>query len=338
MIKCFFLSVLLLLYSSFVYSTQPVLPILIRSPQATMTEFLAYSKTESVRTYAQYQLDNNRKRPRPISLREVLKQAQEDFLSHEPERSKKSFSLITEHIHAFDWTEEERKIIFYSLLRLAQLERNKQKQKLLLQEAVVFSLDIKLDLQVFPPPLVELYSNIKKQITFISLNLEKVFPRHEIVLINGKVYPHTDEIRLPYGMYRVTAFSSSHTSWSQNLSLSRLMTKRVNTFSLVSGSCKEASINNFTLKDYRILFPNFCIWHSIKEQLVQKQKELNLADLNKPAKKKQWYEEELLWVGAALVLVAGTIFILSVDSDKDGDESQKNNQTQKSKPAIKVGF
>ena len=60
--------------------------------------------------------------------------------------------------------------------------------------------------------------------------------------------------------------------------------------------------------------------------------------MNKPAKKKQWYEEELLWVGAALVLVAGTIFILSVDSDKDGDESQKNNQTQKSKPAIKVGF
>lgn len=336
MIKCFFLSFLLLLYSSFVHSIQPVLPILIRSPKTTMTEFLAYSKTEPVRTYAQHQLDNNRKRPRPISLRKILKQAQEDFLSHEPERSKKSFSLITEHIHAFDWTEEERKIIFYSLLRLAQLERNEQKKRLLLQEAVVFSLDIKLDLQVFPPPLVELYLKIKNQTTFISLNLEKVFPWHEIILINGKVYEHTDEIRLPYGMYRVTAFSSSHTNWSQNLSLSRLMTKRVNTFSLVSGSCKEASVNNLTLKDYRILFPNFCIWHSIKNQLAQKQKELKLADLNKPAKKKQWYEEELLWVGAALVLVAGTVFILS--RDKDGKDKEEPKKASDQKPTIKVGF
>ena len=336
MIKCFFLSVLLLLYSPFVYSTQSALPILIRSHKTAMTEFLAYSKTESIRTYAQHQLDNNRKKPRPIQLSEVLKQAQEDFLSHEPERSKKSFSLITEHIHAFDWTEEERKIIFYSLLRLAQLERNEQKKRLLLQEAVVFSLDIKLNLQVFPPPLVELYLKIKKQTNFISLNLKKIFPWHEIVLINGKVYAHTDEIMLPYGMYRVTAFSSSHTNWSQNLSLSRLITKRVNTFSLVSGSCKEASINTFTLKDYRILFPNFCIWHSMKDQIVPKQKELKLADLNELDKKKQWYEEELLWVGAALVLAVGAVFILSID--KDGDTPKKDNQTQKSKPSIKVGF
>lgn len=337
MIKYFSLSVLLLLYSSFMYSTQSTLPILIRSSKTTMTEFLAYSKTEPVKTYAQYLLDKNRKKPRPIKLSEILKQAQEDFLSHEPERSKKSFSLITEHIHAFDWTEEERKIIFYSLLRLAQLERNEQKKRLLLQEASVFSLDIKLDLQVFPPPLVKLYLDIKKKNTFISLNLKKVFPGHEIILINGKVYSHTDEITLPYGMYRVTAFSSSHTNWSQNLSLSRLMVKRVTTASLVNGSCKEASINIFTLKDYRILFPNFCIWHSMKDQLAQTQKKFKLTDLKQqPDKKKQWYEEELLWVGAALVLAAGTVLILSID--KDNDETKEDDQTQKSKPLIKVGF
>ena len=327
-----------LLFSPLGYSksSRVSLPVLIRSAKTNMNEFLAYSETEPVKTYAQYQLDQIRKNPRPLKLTEILKQAQEEFLSHEPERSKKSFLIITEHIHSFDWGKEERKIIFYSLLRLAQLERNEQKKRLLLQEAVAFSLDIQLDLQVFPPPLVKLYLQTRKQTAFIPLNLQKVFPQHEVVLINGKTYSHAEKVILPYGMYRVTALSSSHKTWNQSLSLSRLISKTVKTSSLVKGSCKQMGINHLPLKNYRILFPNFCVWHSLKNQLAQRQSELKLTEyLADPGKRKQWYEEELLWVGAALVLAAGTIFILSGDSE---EPVEKNNEKKQQSPSIKVGF
>ena len=141
--------------------------ILIRSTDTTSTEFSAYAETEPVKTYAQHQLDNKRKEPRPVKLQPLLKQAQMDFVSYEPNQSKNSFQLIVEQIHSFDWNAEERKIIFYSLFRLAQLEKNLQKQKLLLQEALVFGMDLKLDLQLFPPPLVQLYSQQKKSILLL---------------------------------------------------------------------------------------------------------------------------------------------------------------------------
>lgn len=327
------------LFSQLAYSVSSS-PILVRSPKTDITEFSAYKKTEPVKTYAQYQLDRKRKTPRPVNLQSLLKQAQMEFVSHEPNESKKTFRLITEHIHSFDWNKKERKIIFYSLFRLAQLEKNTQKQKLLLQEAFVFGLDLKLNLQLFPPPLVEHYLKLKKAVVFISLNLKKLFPLHEIILINGKVYSHKEKASLPYGVYRITAFSSSHESWTQTLSLSRLISKKIQTPSLINGSCHQPVFNQPALQKHQkihILFPNFCVWNSLQYQLTVKQQNILPADikmsekeLKEPEKATEWWEEEWIWLSAAVILGATTIFILSENTDKQ--------EKKEIKPKIKIGF
>lgn len=325
-------------FSQLAYSANPA-PILIRSSKTTLTEFSAYAKTELVKTYAQYQLDRKRKTPRPIKLQYLLKQAQMEFVSHEPDQSKKIFRLITEHIHSFDWNTEERKIIFYSLFRLAQLEKNPQKQKLLLQEAFVFGMNLKLDLQLFPPPLVKLYLKLKRTAVFVALDLKKLFPSHEIVIINGKAHSNKEKITLPYGIYRVTAFSSSHESWTQSLSLSRLISKELKTSPLVTGSCHQPILDSLykilQTDQIRILFPNFCVWNSLQHQLTEAQQrvlpaDIKMEDLKEPEKDKKWWEEEWIWLSAAVVLGATTIFILNENKDE-----QKKKQT---KPAIKIGF
>ena len=329
------------LFTHMAYSTTPS-PILIRSPKTNTIEFSAYAKTEPVKTYAQHQLDIKRKTPRPVNLQSLLKQAQMDFLSHEPNESKKTFLLITEHIHSFDWNTEERKIIFYSLFRLAQLEKNTQKQKLLLQEAFVFGMNLKLDLQLFPPPLVERYLKIKKNAVFVSLKLKKLFPLHEIILINGKAYSYKETVTLPYGVYHVTAFSSSNESWTQTLSLSRLISKKIHTPSLTKGSCHQPVLNNLNQalqkNHIRILFPNFCVWSSLQNPLVTEQANILPADikmsveeLEEPEKNNHWWEEEWVWLGAAVVLGVTTFLILS-ESD---NEKTENKQT---KPIVKIGF
>ena len=317
--------------------------ILIRSPETSTEAFSAYKETEPVKTYAQYQLDKKNKTPRPVSLHSLLKQAQMEFLSHEPNQSKNTFQIITENIHSFDWNTEERKIIFYSLFRLAQMEKDPQKKKLLLHEALIFGIDIELDFQLFPPPLMELYLQIKKTATFVSLDLKNLFPLHEIIIINGKIYKNTKKATLPYGTYRVTALSSSHKSKTQILSLSHLMAKQLKTSPLISGSCRQPTLSHLSKilneNQIRILFPNFCIWNSLQHQLVKKQQNnlstnVMIEELEESTQTEQWWEKEWIWLGAVLIVGTTTIVILS-QSETDHKTTKKNIEKS---ATIKIGF
>ena len=54
-------------------------------------------------------------------------------------------------------------------------------------------------------------------------------------------------------------------------------------------------------------------------------------NLTEPEKNTQWIENEWIWLGTALIVGAGAIFLLS------GDKSAKE-KAQKKKPTIKIGF
>ena len=325
------------------YTYAMPLPVLIRAPQTTLVEFSAYSETEPVKTYIQHQLDKIKKTPRPVNLRSLLKQAQMDFLSHEPNHSKKSFRAIVDHVHAFDWNKEERKIIFYSLFRLAQLEKNTKKQAVLLKEALTFSMGLKVDTTLFPPPITNQYLKIKKSATFVSLNLKQLFPKHSVVIINGRIYSHQKEITLPYGSYRVRALSASHKGWTQTLSLSRLISKRLNTPALVSGSCKNPTLKHKAIEgqNIRILFPNFCVWDS-SLQIAKEDKALSpvnmpvAQDLKEP--KEESHYEEWIWLGVALVIGGTTIWALTRGDNKPSKEPPTPVTKKPPKPTVKIGF
>ena len=322
------------------HSSSKVKGVWIQAPQTTDMEFSSYVKTESVKTYAQYQLEKLRTQPRPINLKELLKEAQMRFLSPEPKESKKLFQQITEHIHSFDWTMEERKIIFYSLFRLAQMERNLQKQKLFLQEAFVFGRDLKLDFDLFPPPVTELYSKIKKIASYSKVTLQSIFPKHQLVLINGRAYVNKEKITLPYGVYRITALSSSHQSYTKVLSLTRLISKKIQTSRLVSGSCKQPNLSGLkkTLKreQVRILFSNFCVWNPVFYNLAETK--IELEDLKEPNKTKG-LDEKWIWAGMAFVL-AGVIGIGVLGKSKKNQQAPKKQTTpnKPKKPKLTVDF
>ena len=333
-----------LCFSSYVQATAPVLqqvPVLIRAPGTPLLEFSAYSETEPVQTYIQYQLEKTKKTPRPVNLRALLKQAQMDFLSHEPNHSKKSFRAIADSIHSFEWNKEERKIIFYALFRLAQLEKNNKKQTLLLKEALAFSMGLKVDHKLFPPPLAKQYAYIKKSATFVPLHLKQIFPLHPVVILNGRIYSHQEEIALPYGLYRVSALSASHESWTQTLSLSRLISKKVKTPALAGGSCEKPLLKYKPLQkqNTRLLFPNFCVWNSTlsiakKENQIEHVHLPMTEDLDEPENKSHY--EEWIWLGAALAIGGIAIWAFTRDSapNKPPNPTEKESQ----KPIVKIGF
>ena len=356
--KVYFYTILLLLYTSFISASVPSTTILIRASQTNFTEFLAYVDTESLQTYAQYQLNQIYKTPRPIVLEDLLEKSQREFLSHEPHRAKKTYKQIISHIHSFDWTLPERKIILYALFRMAQLETDLQKQKLFLQEAAVFGRDLKIDKALFPPPLVKTYLKLKKSMNLTSVNLKKIFPDHELVIINGTVYSTHQQktLLLPYGIYRVQALSSSKQAWLKTLSLSRLLSQKIQSPTLIStqSSCQQTTFNNIIKKSthsIQVLFPNFCIWSSVKEHIKSEHSKLiAYKDLDNPPsdlteikkiqenlsqnqKNKNKWIKPVLWTGGTVLLSTLLFFII-----KDSEKSSSSSKSSKKKPPVTVGF
>ena len=356
--KMYFYIILLLLYTSFTSATVPSTTILIRAPQTNFTEFLAYVDTESIKTYAQYQLNQIYKTPRPVVLEELLEKSQREFLSHEPHRAKKTYKQIISHIHSFDWTLPERKIILYALFRMAQLETDLQKQKLFLQEAAVFSRDLKIDKALFPPPLVKTYLKLKKSMNLTSVNLKKIFPDHELVIINGTVYSiHQQKtLFLPYGIYRVQALSSSKQAWLKTLSLSRLLSQKIQSPALISmqSSCQQTIFNNIikqSTQSIQVLFPNFCIWSSIKKHIKSEHSKLiaeresnespgdlieikNFQEnLSQNQENKNKWVKPVLWAGGTVLLSTLVFFII-----KDNEKSSSNSNSNKKSSQVTIGF
>lgn len=61
------------------------------------------------------------------------------------------------------WKPEEKKVIHFSMLRLAQLSAETAQQDHWLGEALEFAPKLEIDSEIFPPPLVKKYSVLKRQ-------------------------------------------------------------------------------------------------------------------------------------------------------------------------------
>ena len=329
-----FLCTVLLFSHSIVYSK-----VLMRAADTDFVEFSAYAQTESIKTFAQYQWDQIRNSLPPVQLESLLTRAQSEFLSDSPESAKMTYQAVVNHTHAFDWDTEERKIIFYSFLRLAQLETEEQRSKLLLKKAVVFGKNLKVDLSLFPPPLVKAYHQIKESIHLISFDLRNIFPNHEWILINGAGYSHDQQVSLPDGTYRITALSSSHKAWTQIISLAQLVTKKIQTPLLVAGQCEKALLSSSLGKKIghriQVLFPHFCVWDinkpvslDLKPTGVQELMDNNNS--NQKITLNKWF-----WLGIAATLVVATVVVMDFE-DKNGDSPSSGSP--ESSPVISVGF
>ena len=211
----------------------------VKAPQTSWIEFISYLESESSLSYAEKQkewLQKNLEIERKEIL-SLLDQAQESFLKGHLKDASEYFNEITKRAYKKDWDSETQKIIFYSFLRLAQIEKRGNFPESFLHSAITFASHLNPDPNIFQPPFIEKFNQIKKQLPLIYFRLGKIFSNHEKVLINGKEFPMDKKIRLPYGKYRVTALSSSHKSWNQVILISELVRKNIVTASWVRGGC-----------------------------------------------------------------------------------------------------
>ena len=220
----------------------------VKPPQTSFLDFKAHIEAlDSPHiTYGDYQLLQHRKAAHSLKLINHIQKAQELYLSGTIPSAKQAFQNITQMAHAADWEEEDRRIILYAFLRSAQLEEQSDIKRAFLLSAVQFSrkriTPEQADYTLFPPPLTEEFNTLlKNQVSFTVL-WKEIFPEHEIILINGERVSVRTPIKIPEGVYRITALSSSHTPWSQTISLSRLISRPVYTKTLTTGTCQTLKI------------------------------------------------------------------------------------------------
>ena len=310
----------------------------VKAPQTPFSEFISYLQTESSFSYAQKQADSLRENFQfeQEDMLSLLEQAQESFLKDHLKNSSEIFHSITQKAYEKDWSEEVRKIIFYSFLRLAQIEGKGEFPDSFIHSAVVFAFDLSPDETLFPPPLVEKLNEIKEKLPQLSFRLGKIFPNHEIVFINGKKHSLNEEIRLPYGNYRVTALSSSHQAWSQVISLSELIRKKVTTASWVRGKCEFPDVSQ-SVQSYEVLFPHSCIWKaSPNDKSIQTQNlEKVLKADHKPSfdfkKHSKWF-----WIGGGIGIAVITLVVLN--SRNSNTPPQPPPPQPPSRPTQTIGF
>ena len=296
---------------------------LIRAPQTPYEEFQAYLETEEMTSYSQFQLQEIQKQSESSkSLSFLLEQAQRSFLKGHLKQSGDYFRSITKQAYSNDWNKEIKNMIFYSYLRLAQIEWKDDPHNFL-YSAIIFSPSFKPDESLFPPPLVKKFNEIKTKQPLLKIKLRRIFPFHKTILINGTEMTKSTQ-SLPYGNYRVTALSSSHQPWSQKISLSELVQKRIVTPPWAGGSCQKPFVSQKINKE-NVLYPQFCRW---KPAPIVKKKETlpNLVIENNMKQKIQMTlkdNQKWVWVGAAVGITAGIILL---------------NKNKTPAPIIKKGF
>ncbi|MCZ0932990.1 MAG: hypothetical protein OXJ52_07550 [Oligoflexia bacterium] len=240
-----FLALIFCVQSSF--ATAQNNTIWIKSAYTPFQEFLVFIESSHSSSYASYLLSQKRERAKSFKLKNKLLKAQELYLSGESARSVQAFRDISNLAYQADWDKEERRIIMYSLLRMAQMEEEPEKRKALLLSASDFftaetNKESYSDYNLFPPPLMKELKEIQKKKNDLSLDWNQVFPNHEIILLNGQRLEKNQILSLPQAVYKITALSSSHKAWSKNISLSELAGQTIKTASLTRGPCQKLEL------------------------------------------------------------------------------------------------
>ena len=214
------------------------------------------------KTYARHYAELLARRANGFHLREKIKKAQTAYLSGSG--SKPLFLETANLAFQADWNQEQRRILLYAFLRLAQLEPEPDEKKAFLISAGRFIMEPLSpsypEYNLFPPPLIKELNRLQEGQNSFLMDWRKIFPHYEILLVNGKkiMRPKT---RLNEGKYRIAALSSSRAPFIKTESLSGLLSNApYQTAFLTTGPCRSAEIKpewrkaaGKRRKDFRLL-------------------------------------------------------------------------------------
>lgn len=282
-------------------------PWVIKAPNADSQEFTVYMQNIAAEKISSYFLKCEYKR----DLYEDFKKAQIQFLDGNIDQAKSLFEKVSEKKWSCDWADDERRLISFSLMRLAQLETNDSQRRQWLQDNIDFDDQLKPDESVFPPPLIKEFTSLQKQQSKQKITFPAFAKKFSAILRNGR-FVSLAQITfeaLP-GKARYTFVSDSFQTEKVFLTLKELEGLSLEPQPLVYGDCE-----NFQITESLRLLKNVSVFHGMDCIKGQPSSEYRLSHASSPdivlpsfanettasETQRSWIQRNGLWVGTAIL-------------------------------------
>jgi hypothetical protein len=282
---------------------------LVKAPAANPQEFAVYSQNSDFQKISAYFLRCEEK----AQLLEDFKKAQILFLDGNLDKAKQQFLIIVEKKWSCDWSENERQLIAFSFLRIAQIEQDVQAQTRWLTEANNFDGEWMPDTSVFPPPLLSQFSAIRRQSKQQKIVLPAFSQKYSALLRNGRFVSLAQlSFEASASKARFTFVSDTYQIETVFLTLSELENLNLQPQPLVFGDC-----DNFQLSENLKWIENISVFHSLNcvkdsqrsaqvnsapsQTTHQLSAQLPSMPMESSAAPKSWIQRNGIWLGTALV-------------------------------------
>lgn len=299
-------------------------------------------------------------RHQPLDHIEALKAdfltAQKAFLESEIKMIQDQWLKVTQWAFKSDWNDEYRELIHTAYLRLAQSSSNAAESDQWLRIAIQYDDRFQPSTNLYPPPLITRYNQLKKTIPRTLLNLASI-KNISLILINGREYAVSKVTRynIPTAEARVAYLSNSLAPQTRTMSTGDISNYSAKQTYMVAGDCANPKIQNEALlslksRQLALVFPNNCI-RMIKNGLLLENnstkndslagKDINTREYDhlntesaylatqsqwdsRLAQSKPFYKKPLFWVGASVVVSA----IILSQKDKGSENPSVPTHTE----------
>lgn len=290
-------------------------PVLIQSKDADRLDYLAKIRAtgewQSPTQWYQAHLPLP-KQTDELTLR--LEEAQSALINSDTQLTQKKFSEILNLWTETDWDKQHRQVFLYSALRLAQFSTGLKDRDHWVMVAVSTGLDIEPEAELFPPPILKQYGQLKSKVS--KLNPSSVLKNTDwdAIIINGQICDRQRCPEFPINQFpaRITWISDRYQPVHENSETSRIAENGFvapkGSKLWVEGDCSQPKISSgeFNLGETTPFFDRSCgkakpIFPQSAHELS---KPLPLPSVPNRENDSKWLRSPWFWAGAAAVTAA----------------------------------
>lgn len=241
--------------------------ILVRHPLASPLFFAEILKSRSsAQSYSQFLDASVPTAQQKQTLTAEFEKAQRAFLMESAELAKQNFAEMAAQVHKADWDSDSRRMLFYSMARLAQLSSNQEEKAGWLEKAFSFAPEMEWDSGLYPPPLTDLARIIRTRIQARSVRWLPFnnFRAYNLILVDGRRFENREglDVVLTPGEHRLSLFSDIYPPFTQIMLAEDIREFRLERQPLVSGSCQNPQLRpgvRFEKQDLLAVFEEDCL-------------------------------------------------------------------------------
>jgi hypothetical protein len=302
--------------------------VLFQAPSTSGLDYRAALKADGeaqnpTRAYVESHPSNdNRNR-----LLNLFAEAQKAFLGGTKEEAKARFNDLLALRMEDDWDRAAREIFLQAYFRLAQLELDPSAQTQILTQAVLMGDGLNVPADLFPPPIVRRYSQLKSEIPRQQISPGFFADGWSTILINGRpctkiacdgIPPLNNEVRL-------TFVSDQWVSVSETVPASEINRLSPRRIAWVNGDCDHSTFHSQTdfAQDKKAFWGLNCGTTAAAKPKTLNFQPVSHADpmiprIEMEANKRPFYKSPWFWSGLGAVLI--TAVVLSTQKQNERKE------------------